>query len=221
MFRSVVLAAVAFVLMGNPVHAEEISLRCTFTDGSKLDGAVRQTVHGKPGKITLRHFSVVENGREGTDIVGDISNRIVHLVSYSTETGKDVIIDLPTGKARKRANASKYQQLLANLDACIVGTGETHREPCYTPLMNVIVPIPDDLVASLSGNASDLSRRALEALAAEECRAGRLTSAEVGRMLGIETQDAIDGFLKAHGVFNDYTVADRDLDMETLRNLGY
>ena len=42
MFRSVVLAAVAFVLMGNPVHAEEISLRCTFTDGSKLDRTADQ-----------------------------------------------------------------------------------------------------------------------------------------------------------------------------------
>lgn len=87
--------------------------------------------------------------------------------------------------------------------------------------MNVIVSIPDDLAASLSGDGSDLSRRALEALAAEECRAGRLTAGEVGRMLGIETRDAIDGFLKAHAVFDDYTPADLDREQETLRKLGF
>lgn len=87
--------------------------------------------------------------------------------------------------------------------------------------MNVIVSIPDNLAASLAGDGTDLARRALEALAAEECRAGRLTTAEVGLLLGIETRDAIDGFLKAHAVFDDYTQADLDQEQETLRKIGY
>ena len=99
--------------------------------------------------------------------------------------------------------------------------GESGHEPCYILPTNVIVSIPDDLAASLSGAGDDLSHRALEALAAEECRGGRLTSAEVGRMLGMETLDAIDGFLRAHRLFNDYTATDPDDDMETLRKIGY
>jgi hypothetical protein len=40
--------------------------------------------------------------------------------------------------------------------------------------MNVTLPIPDELAARL-GEAGDLSRRALEAFAADEYRAGRLS----------------------------------------------
>lgn len=87
--------------------------------------------------------------------------------------------------------------------------------------MNVIVSIPDDLATSLSGTGGDLSRRALEAFAAEECRAGRLTSAEVGQLLGLETRDSIDAFLSAHAVFDEYTVADLDRERETLHKLGF
>ncbi len=64
--------------------------------------------------------------------------------------------------------------------------------------MNVTLPIPDDLAAQL-GPADDLARRALEALALMEYQAGRLTEAQLRRMLGFETRYELDGFLKARG----------------------
>src|SRR3954452_1706110 len=73
--------------------------------------------------------------------------------------------------------------------------------------MNVVLPIPDDLAEQL-GPADDLARRALEALAREEYRAHRLTEAQLRRMLGFETSDELDGFLKARGVFDDPPAAD-------------
>lgn len=85
--------------------------------------------------------------------------------------------------------------------------------------MNVILPIPDELVETLSAAGADLSRRALEALAIEEYRAGRLTASQVGHLLGLETRDALDGFLKAHGEYMDYTINDLDRDVAEIERL--
>jgi len=73
--------------------------------------------------------------------------------------------------------------------------------------MDVTVQIPDDL-ATRMGADGDLSRRALEALAAEE-------------FLQLETGDQIDEFLKAHQVFEDYTMEDLEREREGLRRLGF
>ncbi len=53
--------------------------------------------------------------------------------------------------------------------------------------MNVTLHIPDDLASGLTAAGGDLSRRALEALAAEEYRHDRITKPELQRLLGIET----------------------------------
>jgi hypothetical protein len=45
--------------------------------------------------------------------------------------------------------------------------------------MNVTVHIPDDLAKRLTATGGDLSRRALEALATEEYKHGRLTKPEL------------------------------------------
>lgn len=66
--------------------------------------------------------------------------------------------------------------------------------------MNLIVAIPDDLAPRLAPDGPDLSRQALEALAAEAYRAGRLTKPELRRILGFETRIALDGFFKAHAI---------------------
>ncbi len=50
--------------------------------------------------------------------------------------------------------------------------------------MDVKVRIPDELAARLSAAGGDLSRRALEALALEEFRSGRLSKAELRTLLG-------------------------------------
>ena len=67
--------------------------------------------------------------------------------------------------------------------------------------MNVTVQIPDDLAERLTAAGGDLSRRALEAFAAEEYPRDRLTKPELQRVLGIETSFQLDEFLKAHDVW--------------------
>ena len=86
--------------------------------------------------------------------------------------------------------------------------------------MDVTVQIPDDL-ASRMGSGSDLPRRALEALAAEEYKRGRLTKPDLRRLLGFETGHQIDEFLKDHEVFEDYTLEDLEREREGLRHLGF
>jgi hypothetical protein len=86
--------------------------------------------------------------------------------------------------------------------------------------MDVTVQIPDDL-ASCMGTGSDLSRRALEALAAEEYKRGRLTKPNLRQLLGFETAHQIDEFLRAHDVFEDYTLEDLERERDSLRRLGF
>lgn len=64
--------------------------------------------------------------------------------------------------------------------------------------MNITVQIPDDLAERL-GAPGDLSRRALEALAVEAFRAGKLTASELARLLNL-TPGQVDEFLNAHGL---------------------
>jgi len=70
--------------------------------------------------------------------------------------------------------------------------------------MDLTVHIPDDLAAKLNKNGDDLSRRALEALAAEEYKRERLTEAELQRLLVFDTASQLEGFLKTHGVWNKH-----------------
>jgi hypothetical protein len=88
--------------------------------------------------------------------------------------------------------------------------------------MELTVHIPDDIAARLgdAGNG-DLSRRALDALLAEEYRLGRLNKPDLRRLLGFETSYEIDGFLKAHNVYEDYTMEDFEREREALKSLGF
>jgi len=65
--------------------------------------------------------------------------------------------------------------------------------------MNVTVPLPDDFAARF-GSATELGRRVLEALALDEYRTGRMTRAELQRLLGLPDGAELDGFLRAHGI---------------------
>ena len=78
--------------------------------------------------------------------------------------------------------------------------------------MELTVHIPDD--------SENLSRRALGALLAEEYRLGRLHKPDLRRMLGFETSYEIDGFLKAHNVYEEYTLQDLERELEGLKRLG-
>jgi len=87
--------------------------------------------------------------------------------------------------------------------------------------MNLIVEIPDDVAKRLAAAGGDLSRRALEALALEEYKRGHLTTPELRRLLGFGTRDALDGFLKAHDVFEPYSLDDVERERRDLRHLGF
>lgn len=87
--------------------------------------------------------------------------------------------------------------------------------------MELTVQIPDDVAQRLSASGGDLSRRALEALVAEEYRQGHLTKPDLRRLLGFETSDQIDSFLKAHEVWIDYTMEDLERERASLRRLGF
>ncbi len=87
--------------------------------------------------------------------------------------------------------------------------------------MEFTVQIPDDLASRISADGGDLSRRALEALALEEYKSGHITDPELRRLLGFETRYELDGFLKAHGVYEDFTMEDFERDLADLKSLGF
>jgi Uncharacterised protein family (UPF0175) len=87
--------------------------------------------------------------------------------------------------------------------------------------MEFTVQIPDDVARSMSASGGDLARRALEALALEEFRSGHLTKPELRRLLGFGTRYRLDGFLKSHGVYEDYTMEDFESDRDALKQLGF
>jgi hypothetical protein len=86
--------------------------------------------------------------------------------------------------------------------------------------MNVTLRIPDLFADRLSAAGGDIERKALEALALEEFRAGRLTKNELSQVLGFETLNEFDGFLKARGVLEDHTLADLERERQVFHRLG-
>ena len=86
--------------------------------------------------------------------------------------------------------------------------------------MNLTLEIPDDLAPRLMAGGCDLSRAALEMIVAEAYREDRITKPELQRLLGIETSYQLDGFLKAHGIWIDYTLEDAAREQRSLDRLG-
>ena len=79
--------------------------------------------------------------------------------------------------------------------------------------------IPEDLGRRIVSDPGDLPRAALEALALEAIRGGKITIAEARRLLGVSSRYEMDAFLKAHGVFLDLTLDDVCRDSEAARAL--
>lgn len=85
--------------------------------------------------------------------------------------------------------------------------------------MQITIEVPDELAERLLGNQhSPLSRQVLEVLAVEAYKADRLTSAEVGRILGLSRWE-VDAFLKQHQAYLHYDETDLEQDIETLSQL--
>lgn len=80
--------------------------------------------------------------------------------------------------------------------------------------MDVHLEIPEEFAGRLASDSNGLARIALEALAAEGVRSGKLSVFQARTLLGIRSRDEMDGFLKAHGVFLDLTLEDVQKDSD-------
>lgn len=86
--------------------------------------------------------------------------------------------------------------------------------------MNLTLEIPDDIAPRLTAGGCDLSRAALEMIAAEAYREDKITKPELQRLLGIETSYQLDGFLKARGIWIEYGLDDAAREQSGLDRLG-
>ena len=83
--------------------------------------------------------------------------------------------------------------------------------------MQITIDLPDELVQHF--NRDHLTREILEALVVQAYQAEKITSAEVGRILGLASRWTVDAFLKDHNADLHYDEADLERDRETLRQL--
>ena len=86
------------------------------------------------------------------------------------------------------------------------------------PYTEITVRIPNDLARRL-GTVGELERRALEALGLDEFKQGHLTKPELRRLLGFGTRMKLDEFLKAHDIYEPYTLEDLERERRDLAAL--
>ena len=77
--------------------------------------------------------------------------------------------------------------------------------------MQVTINLPEELIRYLGKDATELSHAAVEALALEGVRSGRLSVAQGRRVLGFLSRHQMETFLKLHG-------GDPPLTIEQVRN---
>ncbi len=75
--------------------------------------------------------------------------------------------------------------------------------------MQVTIELPDDLGRQLALEWKDLPRAALEGY-----RAHKLSTEQLRRLLGFETRYELDGFLKRHEVWLEYSLEDFEREGE-------
>jgi len=79
---------------------------------------------------------------------------------------------------------------------------------------------PGDTAAEQNNHPTNAWMDEVEAIALEAYRERKLTTAQLRRILGFETRYQLDGFLKQHEVWLDYTWKELERDRETHRQLG-
>jgi predicted HTH domain antitoxin len=84
-------------------------------------------------------------------------------------------------------------------------------------MMQITIDIPDELIRHF--NSDCLENEILESLVIQAYQTEKITSAEVGRILGLASRWAVDAFLKQHQVDLHYDEADLEHDREILRQL--
>ena len=85
--------------------------------------------------------------------------------------------------------------------------------------MEVTINLPEDVANVFLADGENLERRVLEATALEGYRSGRLSQAQVRRMLNLVTDMQVNAFLKMHNVFLEYTTEDLEQERQTLEKL--
>lgn len=83
--------------------------------------------------------------------------------------------------------------------------------------MQITLDLPEELIQHF--DLGDLSREILAALVMQAYQTEKITSAEVGRILGLPSRWAVDAFLKQHNVDLHYDETDLEEDREMLRQL--
>ena len=94
--------------------------------------------------------------------------------------------------------------------------------PARLEIMDLTVHIPDELATHLGGESvhDQLERRAQEAFALGEFKANRINKVQLRKMLGLERIE-LDGFFKANGVYEEYTIEDFERERQALKELGF
>ena len=81
--------------------------------------------------------------------------------------------------------------------------------------MHVHLDVPEEVARQFGAEPGGITRVAIEALALEGVRSGKLTEHQAREMLGIRSRYEMDGFLKVHGVPLPTTLEQVVADSET------
>ena len=85
--------------------------------------------------------------------------------------------------------------------------------------MQVTIELPEDIGQQLAREWKDLPRAALEAVALEAYRTKKLSGEQLCRLLGFESRYDLDGFLKQHAVWLEYSLQDFEREGEASARL--
>jgi Uncharacterised protein family (UPF0175) len=85
----------------------------------------------------------------------------------------------------------------------------------YSLNVQITLNIPDGLAERLIAGGKDPAEATLEALAVEGYRTETLSESEIRQMLGFETRMEVHAFLKEHGIFLHYSLADAQNDRKS------
>ena len=81
--------------------------------------------------------------------------------------------------------------------------------------MYVHFHVPEEVARQFTAEPGGIARAAVEALAAEGVRSGKLTVHQARHMLGIRSRYEMDGFLKRRGLLLSDTIQQVVADSET------
>ncbi len=83
--------------------------------------------------------------------------------------------------------------------------------------VTVTVSIPQSVLAATGLQEQELAGFIREAIAVELYRQGRLSLGKAAEVAGVATRQEMMAVLAKHGIWLDYTAADAEADLATLR----